>query len=76
MQAPNESDVETLATNGFGELVDESTLAARLHVSRSTLQTWRYGGRGPRWIKLGRLIRYRVSDVDAFLLANTLGGGA
>jgi hypothetical protein len=37
------------------------------------LQSWRYSGRGPRWIKLGRLIRYRIADVDTFLEANTRG---
>jgi predicted DNA-binding transcriptional regulator AlpA len=55
------------------DLVDEIQLAARLGIARSTLQSWRYSGRGPRFIKLGRLIRYRNVDVDAFLLANTRG---
>ena len=73
MSASNENDIATLVTAGFGELVDEVTLAVRLGVARSTLQSWRYSGRGPRWIKLGRLIRYRVSDVDAYLRANTRG---
>lgn len=60
-------------TGGPADLVDEARLAARLGVSRSTLQSWRYSGRGPRWIKLGRLIRYRIADVDTFLEANTRG---
>jgi excisionase family DNA binding protein len=55
------------------ELVDESRLAARLGVSRATLQSWRYTGRGPRYIKIGRLIRYRKADVDAYLRAQTRG---
>ena len=53
------------------DLVDEAKLAARLGVSRSTLQSWRYAKRGPRYIKLGRLIRYRNADVDAYLRAQT-----
>ena len=73
MSASNENDVPTLVTAGFGELVDEARLAARLGVSRSTLQSWRYSGRGPRWIKLGRLVRYRLTDVNSFLQANTRG---
>src|SRR5262245_48536108 len=56
-----------------GDLIDEPALAARLGVSRSTLQSWRYAGRGPRYIKLGRMIRYRNDDVDAYLRANTRG---
>ncbi len=55
------------------DLVDEVELAVRLGVSRSTLQSWRYAGRGPRFIKLGRLVRYRNADVDAYLHAHTRG---
>ena len=55
------------------ELLDEPKLAARLGVSRATLQSWRYAGRGPKYIKIGRLIRYRVADVDAYLRAQTRG---
>jgi predicted DNA-binding transcriptional regulator AlpA len=55
------------------ELIDEPTLASRLGVSRSTLQSWRYTGRGPRFIKLGRMVRYRSADIDAYLRANTRG---
>ena len=57
------------------ELVDECRLAARLGVSRATLQSWRYMGRGPSYIKIGRLIRYRNADVDAYLRAQTRGSG-
>ena len=60
------------ATEG-SDLLDETRLAARLDVSRSTLQSWRYAGKGPRFIKLGRLIRYRNADVDAYLRAQTRG---
>lgn len=55
------------------EFIDELALASRLGLSRSTLQSWRYAGRGPRFVKLGRLVRYRSTDVEAFLLANTRG---
>lgn len=56
------------------DLVDEVTLAARLGVSRSTLQSWRYTGRGPRYLKVGRLVRYRNADIEAFLRAGVCGG--
>jgi excisionase family DNA binding protein len=55
------------------DLIDEVALAVRLGVSRSTLQSWRYAGRGPRFIKLGRLVRYRNADIDAYLTAQTRG---
>ncbi len=71
--AGSNENLEITVTDGSAELLDEAMLAARLVISRSTLQSWRYTGRGPRWIKLGRLIRYRLADVDAFLAANTRG---
>lgn len=52
------------------DLIDEVTLAARLGVARSTLQSWRYNRCGPRFIKVGRLVRYRNADVEAYLRAN------
>jgi len=55
------------------ELLDELQLATRLDVSRSTLQSWRYAGKGPRYVKLGRLIRYRTVDVDQYLRSQTRG---
>ncbi len=65
-------DVSAIGT----DLIDEVALAVRLGVSRSTLQSWRYAARGPRFIKLGRLIRYRNADVDAYLQAHTRGKAA
>lgn len=55
------------------ELLHESKLAAKLGVSRSTLQSWRYAARGPRYIKVGKFVRYRVADVESFLRAQTRG---
>jgi predicted DNA-binding transcriptional regulator AlpA len=55
------------------DLVDEGRLATRLGVSRATLQSWRYSGRGPRYLKIGRLIRYRNTDVEAYLRGQTRG---
>jgi len=41
-----------------------------------TLAIWRTKDKGPRYIKTGGRIRYRLSDVDAWLEANTTGGDA
>jgi excisionase family DNA binding protein len=83
MAASNENELPKLTIvresstsdepTGLKALIDEAALAVRLGVSRSTLQSWRYSGRGPRFIKLGRMVRYRVADVHAYLSANTHG---
>jgi len=56
----------------------KSTVAAEmLGLSRGTLANWRAEGRGPRYIKLGRDVLYRVSDLEAWLDAQpTIGGAA
>jgi DNA-binding transcriptional MerR regulator len=42
-----------------------------LDVSERTLEYWRYRGLGPAFIRVGRrTVRYRLSDVEAFLEAN------
>jgi len=38
-----------------------------LKVPEGTLANWRYQGKGPRFIKVGRHVRYRRSDVEAWL---------
>ena len=42
-----------------------------LGVPASTLYRWRHEGRGPASIKVGRVVRYRPEDVDAWLQANS-----
>lgn len=66
-------NTETNDVANGSELLDEARLAAQLTVSRATLQSWRYAGKGPRYIKIGRMIRYRTADVDAYLRAQTRG---
>lgn len=36
-------------------------------ISARTLQRWRLEGVGPVYVKLGRLVRYRQTDLDAFI---------
>lgn len=43
--------------------------AEYLGLSRNTLNRWRWDGRGPRYLKLGSAVRYRISDLDAFIEA-------
>ena len=36
-------------------------------LSARTMQRWRLEGIGPNYVKLGRLVRYRKSDLDRFI---------
>ena len=42
-------------------------LAIQLGIPLRTLGQWRYTGGGPRYVKVGRHVRYRRDDVDAWL---------
>ncbi len=37
----------------------------------NTLEGWRVQGIGPRYLKIGRLVRYTIDDLDAYLAAQT-----
>jgi predicted DNA-binding transcriptional regulator AlpA len=51
-------------------LTSEQTSEYLGGVSLSTLQRWRKERIGPRWLKLGRSIRYRSTDLEAWIAAN------
>lgn len=42
-----------------------------LQVKESTLEQWRWSGKGPEFIKVGRCVRYRESGLSAFLNARS-----
>ena len=46
-----------------------SEAAHFLHVQPATLEQWRWNGRGPNFVKIGRVCRYRLQDLEAFLEA-------
>lgn len=50
---------------------DEDELAARLRISVRTVQKWRQTNCGPAFIKVGRLVRYRESAIQAWIEAQT-----
>ena len=50
----------------FDTRLTQIELAARWRISHRTLEYWRSLGAGPRFIKIGRLLIYRMEDVVAF----------
>jgi hypothetical protein len=50
-------------------LVTVRQAADRLGVSVSFLNKARLTGSGPGFVKLGRAVRYRIADLEAFILA-------
>jgi excisionase family DNA binding protein len=59
------------------ELVDDTDAANILGVSPGTLSVWRSTGRyGLPFVKVGRNVRYRVSDLNAWLDKRTRSNGS
>lgn len=53
----------------FGERMSNREAADYLGLKAATLNKWRCNGGGPPFMKVGRLIRYRRADLDAYLLS-------
>lgn len=51
----------------FDRLLNQDEVAELLKVSAKTLEYWRYKGTGPRHVKVGKLARYRESDIQSYI---------
>jgi hypothetical protein len=58
-------------TNDF---LSEKDLAAQLKITVHALRRWRMENRGPRFHKIGSLVRYRSTDVSDWLQLQPTGG--
>lgn len=47
-------------------LMTPEQLATRWSVPTKTLGQWRWSGRGPKFLKLGKRIMYRMEDIHEF----------
>jgi excisionase family DNA binding protein len=46
--------------------------AAYTRMSKPTLERWRLTGDGPIYVKLGKAVRYRRADLDAWLASKLI----
>lgn len=54
-------------------LLGEAEAAEMLGVRKNTLATWRHLGRySLAYVKIGRSVRYRLADLQAFIAARTV----
>ena len=61
--------MNTAVSTAGDRLLSETEVALCLGCSIRTLQSWRLRGGGPGYSKVGRLVRYRTSDLAAFVEA-------
>jgi predicted DNA-binding transcriptional regulator AlpA len=55
-------------------LLNERQLSSLIGISIGTLRFWRGEGKGPRFRKVGQLVRYAPSDVNEWLNRRPTGG--
>ncbi len=74
---PTKSVVFGVSRMETRKLLTRTEAAEYLGVKPQTLSAWQSRGRyGLRMVKVGRIVRYRLTDLDAWLEARTVSGRA
>nr|NJM01832.1 helix-turn-helix domain-containing protein [Desulfobacula sp.] len=53
------------------QFLNTKKTAAVLGVKDNTLEIWRHRGIGPKFVKIGGAVRYRIGDLEAYIEAQT-----
>ncbi len=54
----------------------EREVSDLLGLSVATLRAWRHRGQGPRFLRLGRAVRYLPADLEHFVRASAVDAGS
>jgi len=57
------------------KLLNQKEVAEMIGMSEAWLEQARFKKTGLPWVKIGRSVRYRVSDVQHFIESNVIGSG-
>jgi hypothetical protein len=72
----HEREHEQNARNDMGDhhsqALTEHEVARQLGLSVVTLRAWRLKGKGPRFVRFGRAVRYLADDVERFVEASVV----
>ena len=53
------------------KLLDAKEAAKFLGISTSTLAIWRQHKKGPKFVKVGKSVKYKLEDLEKFIKENT-----
>lgn len=67
---PNTDKVTPIRGNDL-TLVGNKEAAQILQINERTLTNWRGQNKSPKYVKVGRCVRYRLSDLTAWIEANS-----
>ncbi len=48
-------------------LLKTGEVSLMLGMKKSTLEAWRFYGKGPKFLKISRAVRYRLEDIQEFI---------
>jgi predicted DNA-binding transcriptional regulator AlpA len=54
-------------------LLTQRQAAEMLALSERTLERFRVSGLGPKFVRMGKSVRYRLSDVEVWIASRTVG---
>jgi predicted DNA-binding transcriptional regulator AlpA len=60
--------------NTLEELLNEHDVARVTGLSVASVRRWRLLRQGPRYLKIGSAVRYRMEDISAWLATRPTGG--
>jgi predicted DNA-binding transcriptional regulator AlpA len=55
----------------WDRLLNEHEVSALLNIAVPTLRRWRWVGCGPRFVKIGRAVRYEPGELRRWIAAQT-----
>jgi predicted DNA-binding transcriptional regulator AlpA len=60
--------------NALTTLLNEYDVARVTGLSVASVRRWRFLKQGPKYLKIGAAVRYRVEDISAWLASRPTGG--
>lgn len=54
------------------QLIDQRAMSRMIGITTKTAETWRTRGFGPKFVKIGSLVKYRKSDISAWVDRRTV----
>ncbi len=66
----------TRVTRHATRALTEREVSDVLGLSVATLRAWRHRGQGPRFLRLGRAVRYLPADLEDFVRASAVDASA
>lgn len=64
-----------VAEERISGLIKADQAAEYLSTTPARLANMRYLGEGPKYVRIGRSVRYRLTDLDEFIAANVQNAG-